>query len=125
MKRRSALLPAFNALVLLAAASVLGVASQESQAADSKETSAPPSIERVKAGQAQFDRTCAQCHGRNMVNAGTTVFDLRKFPVEDRERFFGSVANGKGGMPSFKDSLTNEQIALLWAYVGTRGGKQL
>lgn len=60
-----------------------------------------------------------------MVNAGTTVFDLRKFPVEDRERFFGSVANGKGGMPSFKDSLTNEQIALLWAYVGTRGGKQL
>jgi mono/diheme cytochrome c family protein len=36
-------------------------------------------VEQIEAGRAQFHRTCAQCHGRNMVNAGTTVFDLRKF----------------------------------------------
>jgi mono/diheme cytochrome c family protein len=28
-------------------------------------------------------------------------------------------------MPSFKDALSTEQINLLWAYVGSRGGKEL
>jgi cytochrome c6 len=82
-------------------------------------------LEQVEAGKAQFHRTCAQCHGRNMVNSGTTVYDLRKFPLEDPERFFNSVTQGKGNMPSFKDALTREQIELLWSYVGTRGGKEL
>lgn len=80
--------------------------------------------EQIEAGRAQFHRTCAQCHGRNMVNAGTTVYDLRKFPQDDPERFRNSVVQGKGNMPSFKDALTPEQIAVLWAYVGTRGGKE-
>lgn len=79
--------------------------------------------EQIEAGRVQFDRTCAQCHGRNMVNAGTTVYDLRKFPVDDPNRFHLSVSQGKGNMPSFKESLSAEQIDLLWAYVGTRGGK--
>jgi mono/diheme cytochrome c family protein len=81
--------------------------------------------EQVEAGRAQFHRTCAQCHGRNMVNSGTTVFDLRKFPLDQPDRFVNSVTNGKGNMPSFREALTPEQIGLLWAYVGTRGGKEL
>ena len=80
--------------------------------------------EQIGAGKAQYDRTCAQCHGRNMVNSGTTIYDLRKFPVEDPERFRNSVTQGKGNMPSFKEALLPEQIAVLWAYVGTRGGKE-
>jgi len=80
--------------------------------------------EDVAKGHAQFDRTCAQCHGRNMVNSGTTVYDLRRFPSDDPERFFRSVGEGKGNMPSFKDALTREQMELLWAYVGSRGGKE-
>lgn len=87
--------------------------------------SAPFSAEAVEKGREQFHRTCAQCHGRNMVNAGTTVYDLRKFPTEQRERFFTSVTNGKGNMPSFKDALEPETIQLLWNYVATRGGKEL
>lgn len=79
---------------------------------------------QIEAGREQFHRTCAQCHGRNMVNAGTTVYDLRKFPVDQPERFQHSVTNGKGNMPSFKDALSPEQIAILWAYVGSRGGKE-
>ena len=86
--------------------------------------SAPFSAEAVEKGREQFHRTCAQCHGRNMVNAGTTVYDLRKFPTDQPDRFQHSVANGKGNMPSFKDALTPEQIAVLWAYVGSRGGKE-
>ena len=75
-------------------------------------------------GRDQFHRTCSHCHGFNMVNSGTTVYDLRRFPVDDPERFFNSVTNGKGNMPSFKDALTPEQVQLLWAYVGSRGGKE-
>lgn len=81
-------------------------------------------VEQIEGGRAQFHRTCAPCHGRNMVNAGTTVFDLRKFPLDQSDRFVNSVTNGKGNMPSFKEQLAPEQIALLWAYVGTRGGKE-
>ena len=81
-------------------------------------------LDQIEAGRVQFHRTCAQCHGRNMVNAGTTVYDLRRFPVDDADRFQHSVSNGKGNMPSFKDALTPEQIAVLWAYVGSRGGKE-
>jgi cytochrome c6 len=86
---------------------------------------APFTAEAVEKGREQFHRTCAQCHGRNMVNAGTTVYDLRKFPAEQRERFYISVTNGKGNMPSFKGALEPEAIELLWNYVATRGGKEL
>jgi cytochrome c6 len=78
----------------------------------------------IAKGAAQFQRTCAQCHGRNMVNSGTTVYDLRRFPTDEPERFLTSLTNGKGNMPGFKDALTPEQMKLLWAYVGSRGGKE-
>ena len=78
-------------------------------------------VEQIAQGRAQFDRTCAQCHGRNMVNSGTTVYDLRKFPVDELDRFQTSVTAGKGNMPSFKDALSAEQISVLWAYVGLCG----
>ena len=79
--------------------------------------------EDIEQGKTQFQRTCAQCHGHNMVNSGTTVYDLRRFPVDDPDRFVHSVTNGKGNMPSFKEALSAEQIQVLWAYVGSRGGK--
>lgn len=82
------------------------------------------STDQIDRGHQQFDRTCAQCHGRNMVNSGTTVYDLRRFPLDQPDRFFNSVTNGKGNMPSFKEALTPEQMQLLWAYVGSRGGKE-
>jgi cytochrome c6 len=82
------------------------------------------SAEDITAGHAQYDQTCVHCHGFGMVNSGTTVYDLRRFPVDDPERFFNSVTRGKGNMPSFKDALTPEQMKLLWAYVGSRGGKE-
>ncbi len=81
--------------------------------------------EQVEAGREQFHRTCAQCHGRNMVNAGTTVYDLRKFPTDQHERFVNSVLKGKGNMPSFKGAIDEAAIAALWAYVATRGGKEM
>lgn len=78
----------------------------------------------IEQGREQYHRSCAQCHGRNMVNPGTTTYDLRKFPLEQSERFLQSVSQGKGNMPSFKDSLSQAQLEVLWAYVGSRGGKE-
>jgi hypothetical protein len=63
------------------------------------------------------------CHGRNLINAGTTVYDLRKFPADQPDRFKQSVSQGKGAMPAWKE-LSAEQIDWLWAYVGSRGGKE-
>jgi mono/diheme cytochrome c family protein len=72
-------------------------------------------------GRLQFHRTCAQCHGRNMVNSGTTVYDLRNFPIDQPERFIDSVIHGKGDMPSFRDALSSEQVRWIWTYVSNRG----
>ena len=102
-------------------AALLGAAACVAAAAQNAERFSADEVER---GRAQFERTCAQCHGRNMVNSGSTSYDLRRFPTDDADRFITSVTNGKGNMPSFKDALTGEQIRLLWAYVGSRGGKE-
>jgi mono/diheme cytochrome c family protein len=79
----------------------------------------------VEQGRELYQRTCRGCHGVNMVNGGIASYDLRKFPAEDADRFFNSVSNGKNNMPAWKDALTQDQIKLLWSYVGSRGGKEL
>jgi len=56
-----------------------------------------------------------------MVNSGNTVYDLRRFPQDQPERFYQSVTKGKGNMPAFGDALTQKQIDVLWAYVRNRG----
>jgi cytochrome c6 len=75
----------------------------------------------VDSGRQQYHRSCARCHGFNMVNSGNTVYDLRRFPQDQPDRFYQSVTKGKGNMPSFGEALTQEQIDLLWAYVRNRG----
>jgi mono/diheme cytochrome c family protein len=56
-----------------------------------------------------------------MINSGVSVYDLRRFPLDQPERFFAAVTNGKGTMPSFRDALSEEQLRFLWAYVSRRG----
>ena len=104
-----------------AAACLLGATAAIAQTAASAPRFAADDIEQ---GRDQYRRTCQQCHGLNMVNSGTTIYDLRRFPIDDPERFFTSVTNGKGNMPSFKEALSTDQMKLLWAYVGSRGGKE-
>lgn len=82
---------------------------------------ATPSLDAAQVGRRLYTQNCSHCHGFNMVNPGTVSYDLRKFPLEDPDRFFSSVREGKGAMPSWKASLTSEQITQIWAYVQTRG----
>jgi len=84
------------------------------------EEAPPPAL--VEQGGSLFAQMCSHCHGVHMVNPGTSSFDLRKFPHEQRERFFNSVTHGKGNMPAWGDILKPEEIEALWAYVRT-GGK--
>jgi mono/diheme cytochrome c family protein len=83
----------------------------------------PPTPAEFAKGETLFGSICAHCHGPRMVNPGTVSFDLRKFPPDDRARFFNSVSNGKNNMPPWKDILKPEEIEAIWAYVRT-GGKQ-
>jgi len=79
------------------------------------------SAEVVK-GKTAYKQLCAQCHGPNMVNAGISSFDLRKFPIDQFDRFQKSVTEGKGDMPAWGDMLVPGELESLWAYVRS-GGK--
>ena len=87
-----------------------------------QQPNAEPSPEFAAQGKALYSQLCRNCHGVNMVNAGTSSFDLRKFPRDDPARFVNSVTNGKNGTPSWGDILQTDAIEAIWAYVRT-GGK--
>lgn len=111
-----------TAAALFLAAAVFHSSAQTSPSSETK--TAFFAADDIAAGSVQYNRTCAQCHGRNMVNSGTTSYDLRRFPIDQVDRFLLSVNKGKGNMPSFEAALAPEQIKVLWAYVGSRGGKE-
>jgi mono/diheme cytochrome c family protein len=76
----------------------------------------------VDQGRDTYQDLCSSCHGRDMVNAGTLSFDLRKFPKDDFARFKASVLNGKGNaMPAWSGKVSDEDLANLWAYVRSGG----
>jgi mono/diheme cytochrome c family protein len=116
VKRKSAALAAPVAAILVAGGQV-ALAADEGAAA-----SAAPSPELAAQGKALYTQLCSHCHGVNMVNAGTSSFDLRKFPHDDQARFVNSVTHGKKTMPAWGDLLQPDEVTALWAYVLT-GGK--
>lgn len=71
----------------------------------------------VQHGRELFGAYCAHCHGANMVNPGNSSFDLRTFPLDDKERFVNSVTHGKNAMPAWGDILSRDEIDALWEYV--------
>src|SRR5712671_7334893 len=75
------------------------------------------------ASSATFRTKCAMCHGQDgsgsEVGKSMNVPNLRSPAVQklpDAE-LAQVISNGKGGMPSFKDSLSEEQIHSLVSYV--------
>ena len=97
-------------------------ADEAAAAAPAGERPAEFTPERIEKGKQMYKQLCLRCHGPEMV-AGNNAFDLRTFPLDDRARFFNSVTNGKRAMPPWKGILSEEEIGIVWAYVGTRGGK--
>ena len=75
------------------------------------------------ASSATFRTKCAMCHGPDgsgsEVGKSMNVPDLRSALVQklpDAE-LAQVIANGKGGMPSFKNSLSEEQIHALVVHI--------
>jgi cytochrome c55X len=73
----------------------------------------------VATGKKIYTSNCARCHGLNMVTSGAGFFDLRKFPLDQRERFNTSVTKGIRGMPAWGDTLKAEDLDALWVYVSS------
>ena len=82
---------------------------------------AAPSAKLASQGKSLYKQFCQNCHGVNMVNPGTSSFDLRKFPHDDKARFVNSVTHGKNTMPAWGDILHPEEIDEIWAYILTGG----
>lgn len=71
-----------------------------------------------------YKQFCAHCHGINMVNPGTSSYDLRKWPKDKKERFYTVVKKGSRNMPAWGDVLTPDELDQLWYYVASRAGKE-
>jgi cytochrome c6 len=74
------------------------------------------------AGKAVFTANCGSCH--TLSDAGTTgtVGPNLDQTKPSAELAYDRVTNGKGGMPSWKGTLTDQQIADVVAYVSTAAG---
>ena len=82
------------------------------------------------AATATFRTKCALCHGPDgsgsEVGKSMNVPDFRSEPVQklsDAE-LAQVVSDGKGGMPSFKSSLTADQIHALVTHIRTLAAKK-
>jgi cytochrome c55X len=74
--------------------------------------------EQISKGKQRYTSYCARCHGINMMVApGSAFFDLRTFPLDEKPRFVDAVLNGKRVMPAWRDTLTTEDVDLIWSYV--------
>ena len=84
----------------------------------------PAAAVTVEDGLSVYRQFCSHCHGIDMVNPGTSSFDLRRFPRDQRDRFEAAVLRGRGSMPAWGDILRPEELEAVWLYVATRGGKE-
>jgi hypothetical protein len=57
-----------------------------------------------------------------MASAGSSSYDLRRFPKDARERFIKSINDGRPpGMPGWKGQFSEQDLAYLWAFVLSGG----
>ena len=82
------------------------------------------------AGSATFRTKCAMCHGPDgggsEVGKSMNVPDLRSPVVQKLPdvQLAQIISDGKGGMPSFKSSLSEDQVHSLVTYVRSLLGKK-
>jgi mono/diheme cytochrome c family protein len=97
---------------------VLGVPTSQAQIAGVK-----PVSPQVRAGQAQFEKTCMQCHATvdGQVSFGPNLHGVLKGPKPRRTPAYVHVLlkDGKGKMPPFGDKLEPKDVENLIAYLKT------
>jgi len=81
------------------------------------------------AGSAVFQTKCAMCHGQDgsgsVVGKSMNVPDLRSAGVQKMPdaQLAQIISEGKGGMPPFESSLSEDQIHSLVAHIRSLRGK--
>lgn len=82
---------------------------------------APPAAQAdVQAGAALFhDKGCTYCHGVDLkgTKRGPAIDDIRDDKAWTPEKMTKQILNGGQKMPPFADSLSDEEIAQLVAYI--------
>jgi len=82
------------------------------------------------ASSATFRTKCAMCHGQDgsgsEVGKSMNVPDLRSAVVQKLPdaQLAQIISDGKGGMPSFKNSLSEDQVHSLVAHIRSLHGKK-
>lgn len=117
---RNSRLAIFSALAALAVLSPLTLSQRK----------APGQAANVAVAKSIFHAKCAMCHGDD--GAGSEVGksmhapDLRSPEVQKQpsSALAEVIANGKNGMPSFKDALNENQIHSLVTYVRSLAAKK-
>lgn len=68
---------------------------------------------------AVFTANCVSCHGNNL--EGSVGPNLQKVGAEySKDQIDAIVTNGRGGMPSFKDKLTKDEITSVADWLATK-----
>jgi mono/diheme cytochrome c family protein len=87
-------------------------------------TEAPPSGGSAEAGKAVFASAgCGSCHTLAAAGANATVGPNLDETQPSSDLVVERVTNGSGVMPPFKDSLSEEQILDVAAFVSGSAGK--
>ena len=87
-------------------------------------------VQDSAAGAATFRTKCAMCHGEDgggsEVGKTMNVPDLRSPEVQKLQdpELVQIISNGKGGMPSFKSSLSADQIHALVTHIRAMAAKK-
>jgi hypothetical protein len=53
------------------------------------------------------------------VSNSAGFFDLRRFPLDQKERFMFSVSKGIRTMPAWEAALKPEELEIIWRYVSS------
>jgi mono/diheme cytochrome c family protein len=79
----------------------------------------PDAQAAVQAGAILFRDNCARCHGANLEGGkkAPALAEIRQKKHWTDERITHRIQNGEGKMPPFRDSLNNDQIQQLIAYL--------
>jgi mono/diheme cytochrome c family protein len=70
----------------------------------------------VETGELLFDANCAGCHGERISNPNN-LFDLKELRKDERARFDKSVREGKGQMPAWEGTFSDDEFDAIWAYI--------
>jgi mono/diheme cytochrome c family protein len=100
------------------------------QEAQNRPNQVTMSAHSVQQGRQIFEKNCVSCHGQNAEGDGPAAAAINPRPTNLKAMsgnhpdgdFAWKIANGRGAMPAWKDTLSSEQIWHLVNYIQSLGG---